>query len=94
MEWKNLLEFRNNFHNFRNSMNFYRFKLALARLKLTDIPDIRCICFIFLEPRTDQDLHKEIYFTIFLLESKSQQIFEVCSIFDSKLEKLKNTNGN
>jgi hypothetical protein len=75
-------------------MNFYRFKLALARLKLTDIPDTRCICFIFLEPRTDKDLHKEIYFTIFFLESKSQQIFEVCSIFDSKLEKLKNRNGN
>jgi hypothetical protein len=38
MEGKNLLEFRDNFHNFRNSikfsMNFYRFKLALARLKL------------------------------------------------------------
>jgi hypothetical protein len=67
MEGKNLLEFRNNFHNFRNSikfsMNFYRFKLALARLKLTDIT--RYIYFIFLEPRTDQDLHEEIYFTIF-----------------------------
>jgi hypothetical protein len=51
MEGKNLLEFRSNFHNFRNSikfsMNFYRFKLALARLKLTDIPDIRYIYFIF-----------------------------------------------
>jgi hypothetical protein len=48
-EGKNLLEFRNNFHNFRNSikfsMNFYRFKLALARLKLTDIPDIRFFYF-------------------------------------------------
>jgi hypothetical protein len=67
MEGKNLLEFRNNFHNFRNSikvsMNFYRFKLALARLKLTDIPDIRF--FLFLEPRKDQDLYEEIYFTIF-----------------------------
>jgi hypothetical protein len=46
-------------------MNFYRFKLALARLKLKDIPDIRYIYFIFLEPRIDQDLHEEIYFTIF-----------------------------
>jgi hypothetical protein len=57
MEGKTLLEFRNYFHNFRNSikfyMNFYRFKLALARLKLTDIPDTRNIYFIFLEPRTD-----------------------------------------
>jgi hypothetical protein len=39
IEGENLLEFRDNFHNFRNSikisMNFYRFKLALARLKLT-----------------------------------------------------------
>jgi hypothetical protein len=69
MEGKNLLEFRNNFHNFWNSikfsMNFYRFKLALARLKLTDNPDTRYIYFILLEPRTDQDLHEEIYFTIF-----------------------------
>jgi hypothetical protein len=46
-------------------MNFYRFKLALARLKLTYIPDTRYIYFIFLEPITDQDLHKEIYFIIF-----------------------------
>jgi hypothetical protein len=69
MEEKNLLEFRNNIHNFRNSikfsMNFYRFKLALARLKLTDIPNTRYIYFIFLEPRTDQDLHEEIYFIFF-----------------------------
>jgi hypothetical protein len=69
MEGKNLLEFRNIFHNFRNSikfsLNFYRFKLALARLKLTDIPDTRYVYFIFLESRTDQDLHEEIYFTIF-----------------------------
>jgi hypothetical protein len=65
IEGKNLLEFRNNFHNFRNpikfSMNFNRFKLALARLKLTDIPDTRYIYFIFLEPRTDEDLHEEIF---------------------------------
>jgi hypothetical protein len=57
MEGKNLLEFRNNFHNFRNSikfsMNFYRFKLDLARLKLIDIPDLRYIYFIFLNPRKD-----------------------------------------
>jgi hypothetical protein len=62
MEGKHLLEFRNIFRNFRNSikfsMNFYIFKLALVRLKLTDIPDIRYIYVIFLEPRTDQDLHE------------------------------------
>ncbi len=46
-------------------MNCYRFKLALARLKLTDIPDTRYIYFIFLEPRPDHDLHKKIYFNIF-----------------------------
>jgi hypothetical protein len=70
MEGKNLLEFRNKNHNFRNSikfsMSFYRFKLALARLKLTNNPDTRYIYFIFLDPRTSQDLHEEIYFTIFL----------------------------
>jgi hypothetical protein len=88
MEGKNLLEFRNNFHKFRNSikfsMNFYRFKLALARLKLTDISDTRYIYFIFLEPGTDQNLHEKIYFTIFWHEFISLQIFEVCSIFESK----------
>jgi hypothetical protein len=38
MEGKNLLKFRDKFPNFRNSiknsMNFYRFNLILARLKL------------------------------------------------------------
>jgi fatty-acid desaturase len=57
VEGKNLLEFRNNFHNFRSSikfsMNFYEFKLALVRLKLIDILDTRYIYFIFLEPRID-----------------------------------------
>jgi hypothetical protein len=58
MEGENLLELRNNFHNFRNSikfsMNVYRFKLALARLKkLTDIPDTKYIYLIFLKPRAD-----------------------------------------
>jgi hypothetical protein len=66
---KNLLEFRNIFHNFRSYTkiykNFYRFKLALVRLKLPDIPDTRYIYLIFLEPRTDQDLLNEICFTIF-----------------------------
>jgi hypothetical protein len=37
MEGKNLLEFRDKFHNFRISikvpLNFYRFNLILARLK-------------------------------------------------------------
>jgi hypothetical protein len=39
MEGKNLLEFRNKFHNFRISikihLNFYGFNLVLARLKVT-----------------------------------------------------------
>jgi hypothetical protein len=43
MEGKNLLEFKNKFHKFRSStkfyMNFYWFKLDLARLKLKDILD-------------------------------------------------------
>jgi hypothetical protein len=56
-EGKNLVEFRNKFHNFRCStkfyMNFYSFKLDLARLKLTDIPDSRYIYFIFLNPGID-----------------------------------------
>jgi hypothetical protein len=38
MEWKNLLEFRDKFPNFRISikisMNFDRFNLVLARFKL------------------------------------------------------------
>jgi hypothetical protein len=54
---ENLLEFRNKFPNFRNSikisMKFYRFKLALARLKLAGNYGTRYIFLIFLEPRTD-----------------------------------------
>jgi hypothetical protein len=42
-------------------MNFYRFKLALARLKLTDVPDTRYIYLIFVKPRADQGILKEIY---------------------------------
>jgi hypothetical protein len=57
MEGKNLLEFRDKFHNFRNSiefsMNLYRVKLALAILKLTDNPGTRYIFLIFLKPRED-----------------------------------------
>jgi hypothetical protein len=51
MEGKNLLEFRDKFHNLRSStkfsMNFYKFKLTLARLNLTDKPGTRYIYFIF-----------------------------------------------
>jgi hypothetical protein len=57
MEGKTLLEFRDKFSNFRNSiknsMNFYRFKLPLARLKLTGNSGTRYIFLIFLEPRID-----------------------------------------
>jgi hypothetical protein len=69
VEGGKLLEFRNIFHNFRSYTkiykNFYRFKLAVERLELPDIPDTRYIYLIFLEPRTDQDLLNEICFTIF-----------------------------
>jgi hypothetical protein len=79
MEGKTLLELRNNFHNFRSSikfsMNFYRFKLDLTRLKLTDIPDTKYNYFIFLNPRKDYDWHMEIYFKIFLLEFKFAQLY-------------------
>jgi hypothetical protein len=51
MEGKNLLEFRDKFPNFRNfvkiSMNFYRFNLVLARLKLTGKYGTRHIFLLF-----------------------------------------------
>jgi hypothetical protein len=46
-------------------MNFYSFKLDLARLKLAGILEARYIYFIILDPRTDQDLSNEICFTFF-----------------------------
>jgi hypothetical protein len=56
MEGQNLLEFRDKFPNFSNSikisMNFYRFNLVLARLKLIGKSDIRHIFLLFLEHRT------------------------------------------
>jgi hypothetical protein len=70
MEGKNLLKFKNKFHNFRSYTkiykNFYRFKLVLARLKLLDIPDTRYIYLIFLDPITEQYLSNKICFTFFL----------------------------
>jgi hypothetical protein len=55
----------------------------------TDISKLKLRCFIFLNPRKDQDLSKEIYFKIFCLEFKFVQILEVCCRFKSiwKLEK-------
>jgi hypothetical protein len=44
MEGKKLQEFRSLTKFY---MNFYRFKLHLARLKLKDIPDVRYIYIIF-----------------------------------------------
>jgi hypothetical protein len=44
----------------QNFIRISRFKLALARLKLTDIPDTRYIYFIFLEPRTYFVLHVDV----------------------------------
>jgi hypothetical protein len=85
MEGKNLLEFRNIFHNFRSSTKFYKnpywIKLDLAHLKLKDIPDAIYIHFIFLEPRTDEDLSKEIYFIFFWFQIKLVQIFEPAMIW-------------
>jgi hypothetical protein len=56
MEGKTCWNLGTIFHNFRSytkfCMNFYRFKLALDRLKLTDKPGVRNIFIIFLEPRT------------------------------------------
>jgi hypothetical protein len=56
MEGKNLLHFRNKIHNFRisikNPLNFYKFNLVLARLKLTGKSGTRHIFLIFLESRT------------------------------------------
>ena len=40
------------------------------------------MCFIFLIPRTDQDLHNKIYFTFFRLQTNFVQIFEVCNSFE------------
>jgi hypothetical protein len=54
---KNLLESRDKFHNFRISikipLNFYRFNLVLARLKVTGKSGARYKKLVFLEPRTD-----------------------------------------
>jgi hypothetical protein len=57
MEGKTYWNVGTKFHNFRSYtkfyMNFYRFKLALDRLKLIDKPRTRSIFIIFLEPRID-----------------------------------------
>jgi hypothetical protein len=83
MEGKNLLKFKNKFHNFRSYTkiykNFYRFKLALARLKLLDIPDTRYIYLIFLGPITEQYLSNKICFTFFLSSD------QICTKFWSLL---------
>jgi hypothetical protein len=62
----------------------------------TDISKVKLRCFIFLNPRKDQDLSKEIYFKIFCLEFKFVQILEVCYRFKSiwKLEKDSMSNGS
>jgi hypothetical protein len=67
-------------------MNFYWLKLDLARLNLTDIPDVRYIYFTFLEPRKDQDLLNEICFTSFRHQFKFVQNLETLLEFETKLE--------
>jgi hypothetical protein len=57
-------------------MNLYWFKLALARLKLTGIPDTRYTYIIFLKPRAE-DLSNKICFIFFWIQIKLLQIFEL-----------------
>jgi hypothetical protein len=83
MEGKNLLEFRDKFPNFRNSikisMNFYNFNLVLARLKLIDKSGTRHIFILFLEPRTYYDLSNKIYFIIFRGQMNPVKFLEICN---------------
>jgi hypothetical protein len=83
MEGRNLLEFRNKFHKFRisikNPLNFYRFNLVLARLKLTGKSSTRYIFLIFLESRTGYDLPNKICLIIFRGQMNPMQIFKVCN---------------
>jgi hypothetical protein len=58
------------------------FKHDLWRLNLTCNPGIIKLYFIFLIHRTAPDLHIEIYFTIFWLQTKVVQIFELYSRFE------------
>jgi hypothetical protein len=62
-------------------MNFYRFKLALARLKLTGKSGTISIFVIFLEPSTDYDLSNKIRFIIFWVRMNPTQIYEFASIW-------------
>jgi hypothetical protein len=64
------------------------FKLDLARLKLTGIPEARYIYFIFLEPRIDQYILNEFCFEIFWLEFKFAQIVQLAAVWiKSEIEK-------
>jgi hypothetical protein len=62
-------------------MNFYWIKLDLVRLKLKYIPKARYIHFIFLKPKTDQDLSNEICFIIFWVEFKFVKIGQLAAIW-------------
>jgi hypothetical protein len=70
-------------------MNSYRFKLALSRININIHSWTRRVYFIFLDPRTEQDLSNEIYFKFFRLQFKSIQIFELARIW-AHLENRKN----
>jgi hypothetical protein len=61
-------------------MNFYRFKLALDRLKLSEKPGTSSIFIIFLELRTDYDLSNKICFKIFRVQMNHTEIFEFARI--------------
>jgi hypothetical protein len=74
-------------------MNFYWFKLDLARLKLIDIPNARYIYFIFLNPRTDYDLLKEIYFIHFCLKFRFLQILQYLLKYSNNQNNSENAKG-
>jgi hypothetical protein len=74
-------------------MNFYWIKLDLARLKLTGNPEAKYIHFIFLNPRKDQYLSKEICFIFFWFQNNPVQNLQLCSRFE-RLQKLETDKAN
>jgi hypothetical protein len=74
-------------------MNFYWFKLDWARLKLIDILDARYIYFIFLNPRMDYDLLKEIYFIHFYLKFTFLQILWYLLKYSNNQNNSENAKG-
>jgi hypothetical protein len=75
-------------------MNFYWFKLDLARLKLAGIPEARYIYFIILDPIKDYDILNEIYFPISWLEFNLVQILEIYNSFETNQKFVKDLKAN